>query len=134
LLQSAQGAPVPSPQVSEYRRDDRERVREVHRRPFRYQGYKTTLTLASGDLELDVVAVLGADRIAIQCKRHNRDISRTAVSDAVAGQTHYGCNRAMVVTNRHFTPGAKQLARSTDCILIGRSELARWIQEFQQAA
>ena len=103
-------------------------------RLLQHQGYQTKLTPPSGDFGVDIIATRGQDRIAIQCKRHRRDISRTAVSDAVAGLAHYRCNRAMVVTNAEFTDGAQQLGRSTDCILIGRSELARWIQDFQRGA
>jgi restriction system protein len=95
------------------------------------QGYSVTMTQASGDLGVDLVAARGPDRIAIQAKRYNSKVSRRAISDAVAGMQHYRCNRAMVITNSHFTPGAVTLARSTNCILVDRDTLALWIIQLQ---
>jgi len=95
------------------------------------QGYRVSLTRASGDLGVDLIACRAQDRIAIQVKRHNANVSRRAISDAVAGMQHYRCNRAMVITNSHFTPGAIVLARSTSCTLVNRDRLAQWILQFQ---
>jgi HJR/Mrr/RecB family endonuclease len=95
------------------------------------QGYNVTMTAASGDLGVDLVATRGNERIAIQAKRYNSKISRRAISDAVAGMQHYRCNHAMVITNNFFTPGAITLARSTRCTLIDRNTLAKWIINLQ---
>jgi HJR/Mrr/RecB family endonuclease len=95
------------------------------------QGYTVSMTRASGDLGVDLVAVRGADRVAIQAKRHKCKVSRRAISDAVAGMQHYRCTRAMVITNNHFTPGAVTLARSTNCTLVDRETLAQWIIQMQ---
>jgi len=97
------------------------------------QGYKVKTTQASGDLGVDLVASKDSDKIAIQAKRYSNKVSRRAVSDAVAGMNHYGCNKAMVITNNYFSPGAITLAESTGCILIDRDTLAKWIIEFQNA-
>lgn len=97
------------------------------------QGYRVNMTQASGDLGVDLIAARDSDRIAIQVKRYNGKISRRAISDAVAGMQHYRCNRAMVITNSHFTPGAVTLARSTNCILVDRDTLAQWIVQLQNA-
>jgi len=91
------------------------------------QGYSVSMTQASGDLGVDLVASKCGDKIAIQVKRYNTKISRRAISDAVAGMQHYHCNKAMVITNNYFTPGAVTLARSTGCLLIDRDTLAKWI-------
>ncbi|MBV8101041.1 MAG: restriction endonuclease, partial [Verrucomicrobia bacterium] len=86
---------------------------------------------ASGDLGVDLIASKGQDRIAIQVKRYGGTVSRRAISDAVAGMQHYRCNQAMVITNSRFTPGAITLAKSTQCSLIDRDELVKWIIRFQ---
>ena len=98
------------------------------------RGYSVSMTDVSGDLGVDLVASRGDERIAIQVKRHNTKISRRAVSDAVAGMHHYNCNKAMVVTNNYFSPGAVALAESTDCTLVDRDILAKWIAEFQNTS
>ncbi|CEK14023.1 predicted endonuclease related to Holliday junction resolvase [Chthonomonas calidirosea] len=97
-----------------------------------HQGFKTTVTKGSGDLGVDIIARKNGVSYAVQCKRSSDNIPRNAVSDAVAGKQHYGCQEAMVVTNRYFTSGAKELARSTHCVLVDRETLALWIQSFQR--
>ena len=98
-----------------------------------FQGYSVSIIGGSGDLGVDLIASRGPERIAIQVKRYNTKISRRAISDAVAGMQHYRCNRAMVITNSHFTPGALVLARSTNCTLVDRDTLGQWIVELQSA-
>jgi HJR/Mrr/RecB family endonuclease len=97
-----------------------------------HQGFKTTVTKGSGDLGVDVIAQRDGQSYCVQCKRYSDNIPRTAISDAVAGMQHYRCTQAMVVTNRYFTAGALELARSTQCILIDRNVLASWVQNFQR--
>lgn len=95
------------------------------------KGYNVSTTSVSGDLGVDLIAVRNTEKIAIQAKRHTSKVSRRAISDAVAGMHHYGCNKAMVITNNYFSPGAITLAKSTNCILIDRDTLAKWVNEFQ---
>lgn len=95
------------------------------------QGYRVTSTPGSGDLGVDLVATLGPAKIAIQVKRHQRRVSRRAISDAVGGMQHYGCSRSMVITNNYFTPDAIKLASSTGCALVDRDLLSKWMVTFQ---
>lgn len=97
------------------------------------QGYRVSMTPASGDFGVDLVATRNSDRIAVQAKRHSGKVSRHAISDAVAGMSHYNCNGAMVITNSEFTPGAVTLARSTNCVLIDREMLMQWVIQFQRS-
>jgi hypothetical protein len=96
-----------------------------------HQGFSVHITQASGDLGVDLIASRNGEKIAIQAKRYNTKVSRRAISDAVAGMHHYGCNKAMVITNNYFSPGAVMLAGSTRCILVDRDTLAKWVNEFQ---
>jgi restriction system protein len=97
------------------------------------QGYKTARADARNDYGVDIVAERDGVRYAVQCRRNSEDISRSAVSDAVAGKHYYKCGRAMVVTNRYFRSGVRELADSSQCELIDRDALAGWIQSFQTA-
>ena len=94
-----------------------------------HRGYKTKVVGQAGDMGVDVVASKGGEKYAIQVKRYSSPVSRTAVSDAVAGQAYHGCNAAMLVTNNYFTKGAWALAQSTNCQLVDRDTLAKWITE-----
>ena len=95
------------------------------------RGFQTVVTKGSGDSGVDVVASKNGTSYAVQCKRFAHPVPRGAVSDAVAGVAHYKCTAAMVVTNSHFTPGAKALAASNKCVLVDRDTLATWISEWQ---
>lgn len=96
----------------------------------RHQGFQATVTPKSGDLGVDVIARQGNLSYAVQCKRYSSTLSRTCVSDAVAGKMHYNCAHAMVVTNNFFTHGARTLAHSTGCVLVDRNTLAAWINAY----
>ena len=96
-----------------------------------HQGYLCTLTPASGDMGVDIVAVNGSNKLAVQCKRQTRHVSRRAVADVAAGKLHYGCENAAVVTNSWFTPSARRLARETRTALVDRETFAAWIEAFQ---
>jgi restriction system protein len=93
------------------------------------RGYKTEVTQASNDYGIDVIALKDNIRFGVQVKRYTGSVSRTAISDAVAGSRHWQCHASMVVTNSYFTSSAKQLADSTGCILIDRAVLAQWLAE-----
>jgi restriction system protein len=95
------------------------------------RGYSVSITGASGDLGVDLIASCPQERIAIQVKRHTGKVSRRAISDAVGGMQHYRCNKAMVITNSYFTPGAIILARSNRCTLVDRDQLTQWIIQYQ---
>ncbi len=97
-----------------------------------HQGYVAELTPPTNDKGVDVIAVRNTERLAVQAKRYKGKVSVSAVQEAVSGCMHYGCTQAMVVTNNYFTEAAKELARTTKCILIDRDKLSDWIQGFQQ--
>jgi len=96
-----------------------------------HRGFKVEVTKDSVALGIDVIAQKNDLRYAVQVKQHVGLVPKLAVSDAVSGKYHYGCNAAIVVTNSYFTEGAIELARSTECELIDRDTLAEWIIGFQ---
>ncbi len=87
----------------------------------RCMGHTAEVTRASNDFGVDVIATVNGERIAIQAKRYSGNVSRTAVSDAVAGKSHYDCQKAAVVTCSNFTKSAIEFAESVDCMLMDRS-------------
>lgn len=107
----------------------------VVQRLLQFRGFQVGNLRGSNDYGVDLIATKGAERFAVQVKRSKSRVSRTAVSDAVAGRDYreYGCNAAMVVTNNEFTDDAREVARGTGCVLVGRPELLRWIAEFNRA-
>jgi HJR/Mrr/RecB family endonuclease len=62
-----------------------------------------------GDQGADIIAAKKGDRYAIQVKHYHRKLDNTPVQEAVAAKAVYKCNKAMVITNSHFTAGAAVL-------------------------
>lgn len=87
-------------------------------------GYsEVTVTKASGDQGIDVLANKDGTRYAIQCKNYTHKLDNTSVQEAYAGKTFYNCDFGVVITNRTFTQGAQELANSIGVLLWDRSVL-----------
>lgn len=77
-----------------------------------------SVTSASRDYGVDIIARKGRKRYAIQCKYYSRPVGISAVQEAFTGMAHYDCNAAMVVTNSTFTKAAETLAEENGVFLI----------------
>jgi len=86
---------------------------------------------ASNDYGVDLIIDKDKERIAVQVKRSKNQITRKAISDAVAGMKYYHCTKAMVVTNSKFTEDAREFARGTECVLVDRAILQQWLDAFK---
>lgn len=99
---------------------------EYEHRVARYlkrKGFKgVTVTKASRDYGVDIIARKRRRRYAIQCKYYSRPVGVSAVQEAFTGMAHYDCNAAMVVTNSTFTKAAITLAEENDVVLISGLE------------
>lgn len=89
-------------------------------------GYSVAPTASTGDYGVDLIAKKDGARMAVQCKRLAKAVGVAAVQQVVAGALHHGCNRTVVVTNQSFTKAARQLARTHQCRLVGRTQLQNW--------
>lgn len=89
--------------------------------------YRISVTKASGDQGIDVIAHKDGLSYAIQCKHYLGTLGNSAVQEAYAGKTYYGCFYAVVCTNSYFTAGAKDLAASTGVLLWDRSVLQKML-------
>lgn len=94
----------------------------------RRNGYSNvTVTRGSGDQGVDVLAERGGTKYAVQCKRYSSDLSNTPIQEVYAGKDFYGCQIGAVMTNSHFTKGARELAEKTGVLLWDRETLIRFI-------
>ena len=91
-------------------------------------GWQVAFTPAVGDYGVDLIAEKDGHYVAVQCKRYGKSVGVAAVQEVVSGARHHGCTRSIVVSNQEFTSAAKQLARTHNCQLIGRSVLQSWVQ------
>ena len=84
----------------------------------RKSGYTNVeVTKGSGDQGVDVLAVKDGIKFAIQCKCYSSDLGNKPVQEVYTGKAIYGCQIGVVMTNRHFTPGAKELAAANGVLL-----------------
>ena len=89
---------------------------------------EVSVTKASGDQGVDVLAVKGGIKYAIQCKNYASPLSNTPVQEVNAGKTFYNCHVGVVMTNSTFTTGAKTLAEATGVLLWDRAVLQEMIE------
>lgn len=87
------------------------------------------VTPPSGDHGVDILAAKGGIKYAIQCKRYNSDLSNKPVQEVHAGKDFYHCHVGVVMTNQHFTSGAKQLAEATGTLLWDREWIRGYIMQ-----
>lgn len=89
------------------------------------QGYHDIqVTPGSGDQGVDVLAEKDGIRYAIQCKCYSSDLGNTPIQEVHSGKEYYHCQIGVVMTNRHFTQGAKNLAAATGTLLWDRDWIA----------
>lgn len=85
------------------------------------------VTNQSGDHGVDIVAEKDDIHYAIQCKCYASDVGNTPVQEVYAGKNMYHCQIGVVMTNRYFTKGARELAESTGVLLWNRDKILSMI-------
>lgn len=90
---------------------------------FDNMGYFTSITKASGDQGIDIIATKDGRKIGIQAKCYSGVVSNKAVQEVVAAKQYYKADKIMVVTNSKFTKSAIELAKANDVTLWDRAVL-----------
>lgn len=93
------------------------------------QGYKHIKLTEHYDLGVDIIAEKGNQLWGIQVKRYSGLVKIAAVRQVVAALNHYGCDRAMVITNNNFSLQAINLAKSNNCTLVDQQQLMSWAKD-----
>lgn len=91
-------------------------------------GFVVNQTKGSGDQGIDLIAVKNEKKYAIQTKRYSKNVSNTAIQEAVSGKEYYQADYAWVVTNNEFTKGALELAESTKTLLWNGKKLKEMVE------
>lgn len=86
------------------------------------------VTRGSGDQGVDILAEKDGIKYAIQCKCYSSDLGNKPVQEVNTGKEIYHCHIGAVMTNRFFTPGAKQAAEATGILLWDRNKLKEFIE------
>lgn len=86
-------------------------------------GWSASVTRASGDQGVDVIARKEQMKIGIQCKLYSGAVGNSAVQQVIAGCQFYSLRIGVVISNSSFTKSARELATASSVLLINPSEL-----------
>lgn len=86
-------------------------------------GWKTNVTVGSGDQGIDVIADRSGKRLGIQCKRSSRPIGNSAVQEAYSGKAYYRLDAVCVLSNQTYTKSAREVAGQTGVFLVSQYDI-----------
>ena len=86
-----------------------------------------TVTKASGDFGVDIIAFKDKKKWVFQCKRYKSKLSIKPIQEIYSGARKYNADIAVVVTNAYFTNCAKEFAADLSVLLWDRDILAKLI-------
>lgn len=92
-------------------------------------GYQIEYTPTTGDQGIDIICRKNGQRIGVQAKRFSKNVSNSAVQEALGGKIFYQLDEVYVVTNSAFTKSARDLADRTNINLVDREGLKKLIKE-----
>jgi restriction system protein len=88
-------------------------------------GWSCTVTRASGDQGVDIVAKKNGMRAAIQCKFYTSAVGNKAVQEVIAGAIYSGSSFKIVISSSGFTSSAVDLARAATVYLISHDDIPK---------
>lgn len=92
---------------------------------FKDLGYKAKHNGKSGDQGADLILKKDDYVYAVQAKYYTGKLSNTPVQEIAGALKFYNANQGVVVTNSSFTPGAEELAKANNVILIDGKDLKK---------
>jgi HJR/Mrr/RecB family endonuclease len=96
---------------------------------FRAMGHQAVVLGGAGDQGVDVIVNRRGERVAVQCKNHNKPVGNRPVQEVFAGARHHRCVEACVVAPGGYTIGAITLARSTGVSLVDADTVRQLIRK-----
>ncbi|MDL2302595.1 restriction endonuclease [Lachnospiraceae bacterium OttesenSCG-928-D06] len=90
---------------------------------------EVTVTKASGDYGIDILAEKDGITYAIQCKCYSAPVGVKAVQEAYAGRDFYDRMVGAVMTNQYFTAPAVEAASKLKILLWDRGYLESMMED-----
>jgi len=97
---------------------------------FKKKGCEVQATPKGKDQGADLFVESFGQKMVIQAKNYQGNVGNSAVQEVIAAKEFYSCNDGMVITNRYFTPSAKELALRASIKLVDRDELQRYLEDY----
>jgi len=94
---------------------------------FQLVGFKVELTKATGDGGIDLILYHEDRKIAVQCKRYNKDVGPHTIRDLWGTMHHLGYDEGCIATTAYFTDGVKDFARNKPIFLINMTDILETI-------
>ena len=88
-------------------------------------GWVASVSKASNDQGVDILASNHRLSVAIQCKKYSNPVGNKAVQEVTSGATFHNADHAVVVSNSSYTTSAQQLAAKSSVLLLHHSELGQ---------
>lgn len=89
----------------------------------RAMGWDASVTTASGDQGLDIIATKNNYTFGIQCKRHSKPCTNKAIQEVIAGGRYYDIPNLAVVASGGYTGSAIDLADRSNVFLFSNFDL-----------
>ncbi len=99
---------------------------------FEKLGYRVDRTPKASDFGADLLLTKDETKTIVQAKRSRKDIDIAAVQAAIGAIKYYQAQGAIVITNRQFTPSARELGQANAIELWERGELIDLILRAKQ--
>ncbi|MDM8520154.1 restriction endonuclease [Anaerolineales bacterium HSG6] len=96
---------------------------------FERKGYKTHLTVTSGDEGVDVLATKNFRKTVIQCKRYGGSVGQPTIRDLYGTMQHNKAADAYLVTTATVTKQAQEWAKGKPIHLVDGYILVNWVTE-----
>ena len=94
---------------------------------FRRQGYIAAVSKQGGDGGIDIVLTKGAERIAVQCKAHKKEIGPYVVRDLYGTMQHLHFTEGILVSRSGFTQGVYDFAKGKPIKLYNLNNILKMI-------
>ena len=95
-------------------------------------GWAASVTQASGDNGVDVIAERDGVSVAVQCKRYAGSVGNKAVQEVFSGMKHMQLDRAVVISTGKYTKAAEILASTTGVLLLSEQDIQNFTVLFQK--
>ena len=94
---------------------------------YRKHGFDVKMTPKTCDFGADLLLTekKTGRKIVVQAKRYRGLVGEAAVQQTLSGREYYSCDKAVIVTNSHYTDAAKELAKRCGIKTIDRFKLGK---------
>lgn len=92
-------------------------------------GYDAIVSKEGGDGGIDIVLSKGGEKIAVQCKAHNKAVAPAVARDLFGTMTSGGYKKGMIVSKNGFTKGVYEFVKDKNIELVDLDVLIQMVND-----